>query len=88
MIDDILEEVCPLQRQATPLFILDLALLVMLLAVFPFVERGSATFYVSLLSFVIIGSTLLVWLGLKYKCRKLEDEKPGFLERETETESD
>lgn len=86
MVDDVIDEVCTLQQQATPLFIIDLALFVLLLAVFPFVERGSATFYVSLLSFVIIGGTLLLWLGLKYKCRKIEEEQPGFLEPEPKSD--
>lgn len=81
---DILEEVCKLQRMATPLFVINFTLFVLLLAVFPFLERGSATYYVSLMSFAIIGGTLLLWSGLKYKCRQFDQKKGEFLERESE----
>jgi hypothetical protein len=84
MAHDVLEEVCKLQRMATPLFVINFTLFVLLLAAFPFLERGSATYYVSLLSFGIIGGTLLLWSALKYKCRQIDEKNGGFLERESE----
>lgn len=83
MFHDFLEEVCKFQRMALPLFVINVTLFVLLLAIFPFIERGSATYYVSLLSFTVIGGTLLLWGALIYKCRQLERNKSGFLERES-----
>lgn len=84
MSNDFLEEICKVEQMARPLFAINLTLLLLLLVVFPFIERGSATYYVSLLSFAVIGGTLLLWGGLIYKCRKFERNKSGFLERESE----
>lgn len=83
MASDVLKTVCKLQRRALPLFILNLTLFLVLLGVFPFVERGSATFYISLLSFATIGGPLLLWTGLIYTCNRIEEEETGFLERES-----
>lgn len=86
MREEVFESVCEFQWMATPLFVIDLTLLALLLVVFPFIERGSATYYVALLSIGIIGGTLLVWGGLKYECRRFERKTDGFLERGSDGE--
>jgi hypothetical protein len=59
MLDEFFETVCQHRRLARPVFVINATLFVLLLLVFPFVEPGSSTYYVSLVSFFVIGVTLL-----------------------------
>jgi asparagine N-glycosylation enzyme membrane subunit Stt3 len=77
MLDEFFETVCQHRRLARPVFVINATLFVLLLLVFPFVEPGSSTYYVSLVSVGVIGVTLLAWGGLEYKCRQFEREKAG-----------
>lgn len=83
---EFLDHVCKFRRLAAPLFAIDVTLFVLLLAVFPFLEQGSATYYVSLLSFAIIGGTIVAWIGLEYVCRQRDREKNDFLEGDSKGE--
>lgn len=80
MLREFFEQVCNYRRMARPVFVINATLFVLLLLVFPFVEPGSSTYYVSLVSFGIIGATLLAWGGLEYKCRQIERRRRGLLD--------
>jgi hypothetical protein len=77
MLREFFEQVCRYRRMARPVFLINATLFALLLLVFPFVEPGSSTYYVSLVSFGVIGVTLLAWGGLEYKCRQFERENAG-----------
>lgn len=54
------------------LFALNVVLLVLLVAIFPFTDPGSGSYYVSLASFGIIGTSLVAIVAVIRKCRRLE----------------
>lgn len=73
----VLERICDVRWIGIELLIIDVVLLVLLLWSFPVLDPGTATYYVALLSFVLIGSTLLGGGALVYKCNKIKQKKRG-----------
>lgn len=75
MAEDILERICGLRWIGVELLVIDVVLLVLLLWSFLYLEPGSPTYYIGLLSFGIIVATLLSGGALLYKCHQLQREK-------------
>lgn len=59
MNDDFWEVVCPWAPLFGKLFIINTGLFVFLLAIFPFVDRNSGTFTVSLITFAVLGVSMV-----------------------------
>lgn len=73
----VLERICEIRWIGVELLIIDVVLLVLLLWSFLYLEQGSSTYYIALLSFGIIVSTLLGGGALLYKCNQIQREKLG-----------
>lgn len=77
MAESVLERICEIRWIGVELLIIDVVLLVLLLWSFLYLEPGSPTYYIALLSFGIIVATLLGGGALLYKCRQIQEEKLG-----------
>lgn len=68
-IDDVWEVLCAGVPLLGVLFALNVVLLVALVGIFPFVEAGSPSYYVSIFSFVLIGCSIIGIVVVIRKCR-------------------
>ena len=75
MAERVLERICEIRWLGVELLVIDVVLLVLLLWSFLYLEAGSPTYYIALLSFGVIVATLLGGGALLYKCRQLQQEK-------------
>lgn len=69
MTEDFWDLVCAALPMLGVLFALNVVLLVMLLFTVPFLEWGSSSFYVSVMSFLVIGTSLVGIVAVIRKCR-------------------
>lgn len=67
--------VCPWAWVGGLMLSFDIVLLVLLLMTFPFVEAGTASYYVSLISFGIIGATGIALVVAIRGCRRYQRHK-------------
>ena len=77
MAEGVLERICEIRWIGVELLIIDVVLLVLLFWSFLYLEPGTPTYYIGLLSFGIIGATLLGGGVLIYKCNQIQKEKLG-----------
>lgn len=69
MSDELWDVLCAGLPLLAVLFALNVVLLTALVLVFPFVERGTSSYYLSVASFAIIGASLVGIGAVIRKCR-------------------
>ena len=72
-----LERICKMRWIGVELLVVDVVLLVLLLWSFLYLEPESPTYYIAIVSFILIVATLLGGGALVYKCNQLQREKLG-----------
>lgn len=75
MAGDVIEQICEIRWIGVELLIIDVVLLVLLLWSFLYLEPGTPTYYIALLSFGLIVATLLCGGALIYKCRQIQQRR-------------
>ncbi|WP_247004506.1 hypothetical protein [Halosolutus gelatinilyticus] len=75
MSERILERICEIRWIGVELLIIDAILLLLLLWSFLYVEPGTSTYYVALLSLGLIVATLLGGGALVYRCNQIQEKK-------------
>jgi hypothetical protein len=77
MAKGVLERICEMRFIGVELLIIDVVLLVLLLWSFLYLEPGSPTYFIAILSFGLIVVTLLGGGALIYKCNQIQQQKLG-----------
>lgn len=69
MSEDFWDIICAALPMLGVLFALNVVLLATLVLTVPFLERGSASYYVSIMSFLVIGTSLVGIVAVIRTCR-------------------